>query len=191
MAQSNESNLRGLEFFWNNTSSENQHDWERWLEKFQLTIIAKDSVDIEDVINPPVRTELAYPMAEPAEPSDDQARRAEKEEQHQIAIQDYNEEMRRRKAEETAKINGLQFGDIDKKLKSQLYLALGREGPKNFSHKKPGKIILDINFAEFWELLKTTFTVTTNLTYERFKFFGQRQKENEFLEKFDKKYYPK
>ena len=29
MAQSNESNLRGLEFFWNNTSSENQRDWEK------------------------------------------------------------------------------------------------------------------------------------------------------------------
>ena len=79
MAQSNESNLRGLEFFWNNTSSENQHDWERWSENFQLTFIAKYSVDIEDVINPPVRTEPVYPMTEPPDPSDDQARRAEKE----------------------------------------------------------------------------------------------------------------
>ena len=128
MAQSNESKLRGLEFFWNNTLRENQHDWERWSEKFQLTIIAKDSVDIEDVINPPVRTELAYPMAELAEPSDNQARRVEKEEKHQIAIQNYNKEMRRRKAEDNAKFNGLRIGDIDKKLKSQLYLAFGREG---------------------------------------------------------------
>ena len=144
MAQSNESNLRGLEIFWNNTSSENQHDWERWSKKFQLTIIAKDSVDIEDVINPPVRTELAYPMAEPAEPPDDQACRAEKEEQHRIAIQNNNEEMRRRKAEHNAKFNGLHIGDIDKTLKSQLYLALGREGQKCFSHKILGK--------EYWKL---------------------------------------
>ena len=78
MAQSNESNLRGLELFWNNSSKENQHDWERWSEKFQLTIIVKDSVDIEDVINPPVRNELLYPMAEPPDPSYDQARRAKK-----------------------------------------------------------------------------------------------------------------
>ena len=184
MAQSNESNLRGPEFFWNNSSNENQHDWERWSEKFQLTIIAKDSVDIEDVINPPIRNELAYPTAEPPDPSDDQARRAEKEEHHRIAVQNYNEEVRRRRAEDNAKFNGLQIGDIDKKLKSQLYLALGKEGQKCFSHKNPGKRILDINFAEFWELLKTTFTITTNLTYERFKFFGRRQKEHESLEKF-------
>ena len=122
-------------------------------------------------------------MAEPAESSDDQARRAEKEEQHRIAIQNYNKEMRRRKVEDNAMFNGLQIADIDKKLISQLYLALGREGQKCFSHKNPGKRILDINFAEFWELLKTTFMVTTNLTYERFKFFGRRQKENKSLEK--------
>ena len=182
--ESNESNLRGLEFFWNNTSSENQHDWERWSEKFKLTIIAKDSVDIEDVINPPVRTELVYPMAEPADPSDYQPRRAEKEEHHRIAILNDNEKMRRRRAEDNAKFNGLQIGDIEKKLKSQLYLALGKEGQKCFPHKNPGKRTLDINFAEFWELLKTTFTVTTNLTNERLKIFGRRQKENESLEKF-------
>ena len=77
-------------------------------------------MDIEDVINPPSRPELAYPMAEPTDPADDQARRAEKDERHRLAIQDYNNEMRRRKAEDNAKFNGLQIGDIDTKLKSQL-----------------------------------------------------------------------
>ena len=76
-------------FFWNNTASDNQHDWERWSAKFKLTIIAKDSVDIEDVINPAAIPELAYPMAEPLDPSDDQARRAEKDEYHRLAIQDF------------------------------------------------------------------------------------------------------
>ena len=80
MAQSNESIIRGLEFFWNNTSSENQHDWEKRAEKFQLTIIAKDSVDIEGVINPPARPELIYLLPETAESSDNQIGRAEKEE---------------------------------------------------------------------------------------------------------------
>ena len=141
-------------------------------------IIAKHSVDIEDVINPPSRPELAYLMAETTDPADDQARRAEKYECHRLAIQDYNEEMRKRKAQDNAKFNGLQIGEIDKKLNSQLYLALGREGQKCFSHKKPGKRILDINFAEFWELLKTSLTVSTNLTYERYKFFSRRQKES-------------
>ena len=48
----------------------------------------------------------------------------------------------------------------------------------------PGKTRLDIIFAEFWELLKTTFTMTTNWTYERNKFFVGRQKDYESFEKF-------
>ena len=52
-------------------------------EKFQLTIIAKDSVVIEDMINPPSRLKITYPIPETSEPSDDQTRRAEKEERNQ------------------------------------------------------------------------------------------------------------
>ena len=145
-------------------------------------------MDIEHLINPPIRTELTYPIAKTIEPSNDQSRRAEIDKRHRLSIQAYNEEMRRRKAEDNAKFNGLQIVDIDKKLKTQLYLALGREGQKCFSHKNPGKRILDINFAEFWELLKTTFTVSINLTYERYKFFGRRQKDHESPESSTKHY---
>ena len=159
-----------------------QHDWGKWSEKFQLTIIAKDSVDIEDLINPPGRPELIYPTAEwklqRSNPVGPRKRTSKP------ALQSYNEEVRRRKAEDNAKFNGLRIGYIDKKLKSQLYLALGREGQKCFSHKNPGKRILDINFAEIWNVLKSTFTVTTNLTYERYKFFGRKQKNHESQEKF-------
>ena len=87
-------------------------------------------MDIEDIINPSTRPELIYPIAETTEPSDDQPGRAEKEERHKLALQAYNEAVRRRKAEDNAKFNGLQIGDISKKLNSQLYLALGREGQK-------------------------------------------------------------
>ena len=85
--------------------------------------------------------------------------------------------MRRRKAEDNTNFNGLQIGDNDKNLKSQLYLALGRAGQKCFSHKNPGKRILDINFAEIWELPKTTFTVTTNLTTKNLNFSAEDRKK--------------
>ena len=117
-------------------------------------------MDIEDVINPPVRTELVYPMAEPADPSDDQARRAEKEEHHRIL--NYNKEIRKRRAEDNAKFNGLQIGDIDKKLKSQLYLAIGKEGQKCFSHKKNlGK--------EYWTLTLPNSGNYSKLFYGHYK----------------------
>ena len=94
--------------------------------------------------------------------------------------------MRRKKAEDNAKFNVLQIGDLDKKIKSQLYLALAKERQKSFAEKNPGKRILDTNFAEFWKFLKTTFTITTKLTHEKYKLFGRRQKNHESLEKFHK-----
>ena len=92
--------------------------------------------------------------------------------------------MRRRKADDNAKFNGLQIVVIDKKIKSQLYLTLGKEGQKCFSYKNPGKRKLELSFAEFWDLLKITFTVTTNLTYARYNLFNRRQKNHESLETF-------
>ena len=103
-------------------------------------------MDIEDVTNPLIRPELTYPIAEF---SDDQPRLAEKDERHRLTLPAYNEEVRRRKAEDNAKFIGLQIGDIDKNLKSQLYLALGREGQNCFSHKNPGKEYWIINSQNF------------------------------------------
>ena len=78
-------------------------------------------MQIEDLINPPLIPKITYPIPETSEPSDDQTCRAEKEEKIKQALQDYNEEVQRRKAEDIAKFNGLQINDIDKKLKSQYY----------------------------------------------------------------------
>ena len=87
------------------------------------------------MINPPVRSVIIYPVPETLEPSDDQTRRVEKKERNKQALEAYNKEVRRRKAEDNAKFNVLQIGDIDKKIKSQLYLALDKERQKNLQTK--------------------------------------------------------
>ena len=97
---------------------------------------------VKDVINLPFRSELTFPNQETSENIDDTTRRAEKEERSKSALHAYNKELRNRRAEDNAKYNGLHIGDIDKKLKSQLYLPLGKEGQKCFAHKNPGKRIL-------------------------------------------------
>ena len=87
------------------------------------------------MINPPLRSEITYPKPETLQPSDNQT---------------YNEILRRRKAEDNAKFNGLQLGDVDKKLKSlQRYLAFVKEGEKCVAHKNRGKIRLDINLGNY------------------------------------------
>ena len=72
-------------------------------------------MDIEDVINPPVRSA-------------------------------HKEKMRRRKSEDDAEVIGLHIGDIDEKLKSQLFMALGKND-KNILHLKSAVKIFDIIFS--------------------------------------------
>ena len=64
---------------------------------------------------------------------------------------------------------------IEKKrfLIDKIFDLVGRSGEKSVSHKNSGKRLLDINFAKIWELSKTMLTITTNLTYEKYKFFGR------------------
>ena len=112
-----------------------------------------------------------------------------REERYTALLNIYNEEVKNPRKKilidynglQLVAFNGLQIGDIDKKVKSQFYLALSKERQKWFACKNPGKKIQDISFAEIWQLLKTTFTSGTYLTYERFKLVSRQQKGNENL----------
>ena len=64
MTQSNESNLRGPVFFLEQRNKQNYLDCEKWAKKFQLTIIAKKSLNNEDLINLPIRPELIVVIPE-------------------------------------------------------------------------------------------------------------------------------
>ena len=67
MVRSKHSNLRGLEFSWNHSSNELPMTGKK-AENFHLTIIAKASVSIDEVKNPPERGSIHVPNPEqPAE----------------------------------------------------------------------------------------------------------------------------
>ena len=58
MAQSNnESNVRGIPSFWQNHTVDPPPPipWEDWSDLFQLAIIAKENIDIENLLNPSER----------------------------------------------------------------------------------------------------------------------------------------
>ena len=164
MAQSSNSNLWGLKFFWNHSTNEIPHVWAKWGEKFHLTIIAKDSVVIDDIITPERELKHVLIPEQPAENEDATHRLA----RNTVLLNSYTDELKRLGQENISEFN-FKFWDIEKKFKSQFYLPLGKEGQKSFAHKMPGKKILDINFAEFWQLLKTTFASGSSLIYNFLK----------------------
>ena len=66
MAQSNsnESNLRGIPSFWQNHTVDPPIPWEEWSDLFQLAIIAKENIDIENLLNPSERYHPLPPTLE-------------------------------------------------------------------------------------------------------------------------------
>ena len=64
---------------------------------------------------------------------------------YRALLNNYTEEMKRRRQAVIAKTDELQIADVGKKLKSQLFLILSKEGWKCVARKNPGRKILDIN----------------------------------------------
>ena len=186
MAQSNsnESNVRGIPSFWQNHTVDPPIPWEEWSDLFQLAIIAKENIDIENLLNPTERYHPPPPTLEnrPENESDAQkTSRIERNIQEQKRFDD--EEMASIKSE-TKKFNGMRLEEADKKLRSILYLALGNEGKKIFGQKFTRVKGLQISFKEFWENLSTAFVRKTNITFERHKLLNRKQRDRESLEQF-------
>ena len=56
MAQSNnESNVRGIPPFWQNHTVDPPFHWEDWSDLFHLAMIAKENIDIENLLHPSER----------------------------------------------------------------------------------------------------------------------------------------
>ena len=68
MTQSNnESNVRGIPPFWQNHTVDPPIPWEDWSDLFHLAIIAKENVDIENVLNPSERHSHPPTLENPTE----------------------------------------------------------------------------------------------------------------------------
>ena len=68
--------------------------------------------------------------------------------------------------EEKRKFNAMRRAEVDKKLRSILFLALGSQVKRVFAQKNPRLKILTISFTEFWTLLDTAFNKPPNTTFD-------------------------
>ena len=76
------------------------------------------------------------------------------------------------------------YNEVQKRLTSRLFLALGTEGKKKFVQKHPHIEISKIQFREMVRLAKVSFEKTKNITYERYGLFTSSQESGETLESF-------
>ena len=79
MAQSStDSNLRGIPAFWPNHTVEPPTQWTTWIDQFRLAIIAKESLDIDN-LKEPLEQETTIPILEGAQDSENEPQRKARE----------------------------------------------------------------------------------------------------------------
>ena len=76
------------------------------------------------------------------------------------------------------------YNEVEKRVASRLFLALGTEGKKKFVQKNPHVEVSKLEFREMVALAKVSFDKTQSVTYERYKLFNRAQETGETLEAF-------
>ena len=151
---------------------------------FQLAIIAKENIDIENILIPSERHHPQPPNLEnPTDGETDSQRRSRMERNTQEQRR-YDKEESASIKSETKKFNGMRLEEADKKLRSVLYLALRNERKSIFGQKFTKVKVLQIFFKEFWDSLAIAFVRKTDVTFERHKLLNRKQRDRESLEQF-------
>ena len=76
------------------------------------------------------------------------------------------------------------YNEVQKRLTSRLFLALGTEGEKKFKQKNPHAQVSKLEFREMVAMAKASFEKTRNITYEQYRLFTRAQEPGESLESF-------
>ena len=119
MAQSNnKSNVRGIPSFWQNHTIDPPIPWEDWSDLFHLAIIAKENIDIENLLNPSERHHRQPPNLE--NPLDGETENQRKSRIDRNVQRRYDEEETASIKTETKKFNGMRLEEADRKLRHSL-----------------------------------------------------------------------
>ena len=155
---------RWLDLFLASPSQEPPVSWEEWSQCFQLIVIAKEEIDFEDLLQDSALPENPYPVPEEAVGTKDQQARADREAQNATAVTTWRGEKNRREEDERPTFKGATRGEADKRLKSKLFLSLGKQGQRYFNQKHPYRKIVDMALIELWKTSTDTFQKEPNLS---------------------------
>ena len=116
MAQSTtDSNLWGIPAFWPNHTIEPPTQWNNWIGQFDLAIIAKENLDIDN-LKVPLELETTIPILEGAQESETDPQRKAREARNKKTMRVYEHAEDKRLAEEKRKFRGMRRFEADKKL---------------------------------------------------------------------------
>ena len=187
MAQSaaRERSLLGIEPFWDKPTLEPPLRWDRWQIMLKLTIIAKEGISIDILLEDPPDKDILPPESiyeDDVENSTSQSERDQRIRNEQLKNSWLN------RCQKT-KLVGILCDEksckyCDNKVVSLTYLSLGMEGRRICGSQEPKNQIDRVTPKDLWESLDRMFTKHRNITFDRYNFLTRKQLKGEPVEKF-------
>ena len=121
---------------------------------------------------------LFEPLLRPPETSREQENTqaiAERETRDKLARDRVLLENEERRARGPKVGHNVYYNEVQKRVASRLFLALGTEGKKKFVQNNPHTEVSKLEFREMVALAKVSFDKTQSVTYERYKLFNRAQ----------------
>ena len=179
MAQDNRTDM-GIPVFWTSASSDPPWNFKIWLDQFMLVVTVKENVNPAIILKDPEEV-VDEPMPRTETPGEAESAQA-------VTEREATDRLRRDKVilenqerrERGPKVgHNVFYNEVQKRLLSRLFLALGTEGKKKSVQKNPHAEVSKLEFREMVTLAKASFVKTQNITYERYRLFTRAQKPGE------------
>ena len=184
LSQDNRTDM-GIPVFWTTANSDPPWNFRIWLDQFFLAVTVKESVDPELLLQEPKEVLLEQlPRPETPREHENPQAIADREARDQLARDKINLENEERRARGPKVGHNVYYNEVQKRVASRLFLALGTEGKKKFVQKNPHVEVSKFEFREMVALAKVSFDKSQSVTYERYKLFNRSQETGETLEAF-------
>ena len=184
LSQDNRTDM-GIPVFWTTANFDPPWNFKIWLDQFLLAVTVKESVNPELLLEEPKEV-LLEPLPRPETPREHENAQAitEREARDQLARDKILLENEERKTRGPKVGHNVYYNEVQKRVASRLFLALGTEGKKQFVQKNPHVEVSKLEFRQMVALAKTSFDKSQSVTYERYKLFNRSQETGESLEAF-------
>ena len=169
MSQDNRMDM-GIPVFWTTANSDPSWNFKIWLDQFLLAVTVKESVNPELLLEEP-REIMFEPLPRPETPREQENEQAiaEREARDKLARDRVLLENEERRARGPKVGHNVYYNEVQKRVASRLFLALGTERKKKFVQKNSHTEVSKLEFWEMVALAKVSFDKTQSVTYERYK----------------------
>ena len=139
--------LQRLDVFCRSSSHETPVPWEDRAQWFQQVLIANEATYMEDLMAENALPENDYPtLKEPVE-AENEPIQIEREGRNETVTRAWRDEENSRTEVEKRLIKGSIGGKVERRLKSKVFLSLGKHGKRHSYQKHPRQKVVDINFT--------------------------------------------